>query len=46
MEVGQPLLESDYVGSVKAGDTLYVSLFVKGKPENPAGYFSLPAENV
>ena len=46
VEVGQPLLESDYVGSIKAGDTLYVSLFVKGKPENPAGYFSLPAENV
>lgn len=46
VEMGQPLLGSDYVGSIEAGGTLYIGFSIKGKPENPAGYFSLPAETV
>ena len=46
VEVGQPLLKSDYVGSIEAGEKLYVGLLIQGQPENPAAYFILKTGNV
>lgn len=46
VEVGQPLLSSDYIGSINAGGKLYVRLLIKGKPENPAAYFIAQAGSV